>query len=116
MTTLWKNDQELYEIAKKELFVALVGDVLDKLGYLRCMKTPRYTPLALSLPSTVPFVGPETQERAQGAAFKARESHKGLSIRVVKDYDIDSDEDVIRLDILYGWKAIYPDLACRHWG
>lgn len=51
-----------------------------------------------------------------GAAFKARESHNGLSIRVVKDYDIDTDEDVIRLDILYGRKAIYPDLACRLWG
>lgn len=30
------------------------------------------TPLAASLPSTVPFVGPETQERAQGFAFRAR--------------------------------------------
>ena len=36
------------------------------------MKTPRYTPLAAALPSTVPFVGPETQERAQGAPFRAR--------------------------------------------
>ncbi|WP_278923132.1 pyridoxal phosphate-dependent aminotransferase [Pseudophaeobacter profundi] len=36
------------------------------------MKTPRYTPLALSLPSTVPFVGPETQERARGKPFAAR--------------------------------------------
>ena len=36
------------------------------------MKTPRYTPLAASLPSTVPFVGPETQERARGSAFAAR--------------------------------------------
>ncbi|MDE0590424.1 hypothetical protein OU789_10845 [Halocynthiibacter sp. C4] len=55
-------------------------------------------------------------EMPEGAAFKARESHNGLSVRVVKDYDIDSDEDVIRLDILYGWKAIYPDLAVRLWG
>ncbi|MGB5863810.1 MAG: pyridoxal phosphate-dependent aminotransferase [Sulfitobacter sp.] len=30
------------------------------------------TPLARSLPDTVPFVGPETQERARGAAFDAR--------------------------------------------
>ncbi|AUP80653.1 RraA family protein [Flavivirga eckloniae] len=30
---LWKNDTELFEIAKKELFVALVGDVLDQLEY-----------------------------------------------------------------------------------
>ena len=33
---------------------------------------PPYTPLVASLPSTVPFVGPETQERARGATFKAR--------------------------------------------
>ena len=33
---------------------------------------PRYTPLVESLPSTVPFVGPETQERARGRTFRAR--------------------------------------------
>ncbi len=32
----------------------------------------RFTPLALSLPATVPFVGPETQERQRGAPFDAR--------------------------------------------
>ncbi|MAY61325.1 MAG: histidinol-phosphate aminotransferase [Rhizobiales bacterium] len=32
----------------------------------------RFTGLAESLPPTVPFVGPETQERAMGAAFRAR--------------------------------------------
>ncbi|MBY6138979.1 pyridoxal phosphate-dependent aminotransferase [Leisingera daeponensis] len=36
------------------------------------MTGPRYTPLAQSLPATVPFVGPETQERARGHAFAAR--------------------------------------------
>jgi histidinol-phosphate aminotransferase len=34
--------------------------------------TYRLTDLAASLPATVPFVGPETQERAQGAGFRAR--------------------------------------------
>jgi len=33
---------------------------------------PRFTALAESLPPTVPFVGPETQERARGAEFAAR--------------------------------------------
>ncbi|UYV36551.1 pyridoxal phosphate-dependent aminotransferase [Rhodobacteraceae bacterium D3-12] len=33
---------------------------------------PRLTPLAQSLPATVPFVGPETQERLQGSTFRAR--------------------------------------------
>ena len=36
------------------------------------MTTHRLTPLAASLPSTVPFVGPETQERARARPFQAR--------------------------------------------
>ncbi|MBL4626810.1 MAG: pyridoxal phosphate-dependent aminotransferase [Roseicyclus sp.] len=36
------------------------------------MTNPRYTPLVLSLPATVPFVGPETQERTRGTGFTAR--------------------------------------------
>jgi hypothetical protein len=32
---------------------------------------------------------------------------------VIKDYDITEDEEIIRLDILYGVKAIYPDLGVR---
>lgn len=36
------------------------------------MTGPRYTPLAASLPASVPFVGPEAQERARGAPFDAR--------------------------------------------
>ena len=35
---------------------------------------------------------------------------------MIKDYDIDSDEEIIRLDILYGVKAIYPELGNRLWG
>lgn len=58
---------------------------------------------------TVPLIMP------QGAVFKARATHKGLSIRVIRAYDIVEDTEAIRLDILYGWKAIYPDLAVRFW-
>lgn len=36
------------------------------------MTGPRYTPLVETLPATVPFVGPETQERARGRRFTAR--------------------------------------------
>ncbi|MCP4974928.1 MAG: RraA family protein [Maribacter sp.] len=45
MGSLWKNDKELYEIAKKELFVALVGDILDKMGYLHQFLPPNIKPL-----------------------------------------------------------------------
>jgi regulator of RNase E activity RraA len=33
MPKLWNNNEELFVLAKKELFTALVGDVLDKMGY-----------------------------------------------------------------------------------
>lgn len=56
---------------------------------------------------TVPLELPDS------AGFKARESHNGLSVRVVKDYDIDADEEIIRLDILYGVKAVDPRLGVR---
>lgn len=41
----WKNDKELFKIAKEELFVALVGDVLDKMGYLHQFLSPKIKPL-----------------------------------------------------------------------
>ncbi|WP_242135616.1 RraA family protein [Aestuariivivens marinum] len=41
----WENDQELFKIAKEELFVALVGDVLDKMGYLHQFLSPNIKPL-----------------------------------------------------------------------
>ena len=45
--------------------------------------------------------------------FSASETEDGISIRVVRDYNIDTDVEAIRLDILYGVKTIYPELACR---
>ncbi|MFU8882778.1 MAG: pyridoxal phosphate-dependent aminotransferase [Rhodobacterales bacterium] len=51
------------------------------------MTGPRLTPLAASLPATVPFVGPEAQERILGHSFAARlganESVFGPSPRAV---------------------------------
>ena len=36
------------------------------------MAEPPFTPLVRALPATVPFVGPEAQERARGRPFRAR--------------------------------------------
>uniref|UniRef100_A0A6M3KGM6 Putative capsid protein n=1 Tax=viral metagenome TaxID=1070528 RepID=A0A6M3KGM6_9ZZZZ len=57
----------------------------------------------------VPLVKPDGQ-------WGATETENGVSIRVVKDYDIDVDSEIIRLDILYGVKTIYPELAVRIMG
>ena len=42
---LWKDDAELFSIAKKELFPALVGDILDKMGYIHQFISPQIKPL-----------------------------------------------------------------------
>ncbi|MEM9048704.1 MAG: pyridoxal phosphate-dependent aminotransferase [Pseudomonadota bacterium] len=52
------------------------------------MSSPRYTALAASLPASVPFVGPEAQERRLGQSFEARiganESVFGPSPRAIE--------------------------------
>ena len=55
-------------------------------------------------------------ELPDSAGWKARVNMDGISIRVLKDYDIAADEEIIRLDIFYGTKAIYPELGGRLWG
>ena len=37
----------------------------------------------------------------------------GISIRFLKDYNVMSDQSPARVDILYGWKAVRPEMACR---
>lgn len=59
---------------------------------------------------TVPLELPDS------VTFKARAEWNGYSIRVVKDYDIENDREIIRLDVLYGVKAIYPDVGLRLFG
>ena len=44
-TTLWQSDDELFALARRELFSAVVGDVMDKLGLRRQFLSPRIQPL-----------------------------------------------------------------------
>lgn len=46
-------------------------------------------------------------------AARVSDSQLGMSARMVRQYDINNDKFPCRFDILYGWKAIYPELACR---
>jgi len=54
-------------------------------------------------------------ELPMGVVFAGRASDKelGLSIRVVRQYTINNDSIPCRLDVLYGWAMLYPELACR---
>jgi hypothetical protein len=55
----------------------------------------------------VPMVSPP------GAIDVARESYKGVSVRMIPFYNGSSDVSTLRLDVLYGMKAIDPRLATR---
>jgi hypothetical protein len=50
----------------------------------------------------------------KGVDFAAREVMDGISMRVVRNYDINNDKFPCRLDVLYGYKAIRPELAVRY--
>lgn len=49
----------------------------------------------------------------QGVDFARREVMDGISMRIVRAYDINNDKFPCRLDVLYGYKSIRPQLACR---
>ncbi len=42
----WQSDDELFELAKERLFVALVGDILDSLGYTHQFLSPNLKPVS----------------------------------------------------------------------
>jgi regulator of RNase E activity RraA len=41
----WENDDELFKLIRNELFTAVIGDILDKLGYLHQFLPPTLHPL-----------------------------------------------------------------------
>ena len=49
----------------------------------------------------------------QGVDFSAREVFDGISMRIVRQYDINNDRFPCRLDVLYGFRTIRPQLAAR---
>lgn len=49
----------------------------------------------------------------RGVDMAARETLDGVSMRLVRQYDINNDKFPCRLDILYGYKILRPTLACR---
>ena len=49
-----------------------------------------------------------------GVDFASRQVLDGISMRVVRQYDINNDKFPCRLDVLYGYKTLRPQLAVRY--
>jgi hypothetical protein len=49
----------------------------------------------------------------EGVHFAAREIYDGVSLRIIRNYDINNDKFPCRIDVLIGWKATRPQWAVR---
>ena len=52
----------------------------------------------------------------QGVDMASRQVHNGISLRIVRQYDINNDRMPCRIDVLYGYSTIRPQMAARLWG
>lgn len=48
----------------------------------------------------------------KGVIDVAQETYRGMTIKVTEFYDGVNDNSIMRLDVLFGWAATYPELAC----
>ena len=56
---------------------------------------------------TVPLIMPD------GVDFKSQEVYKGISLRVIRAYDINNDVLPTRVDVMWGTATYYAELGCR---
>lgn len=52
-------------------------------------------------------------EVPKGVDFAAREVHDGISLRIVRNFDIVNDKFPCRIDVYFGQAALRPEWACR---
>jgi hypothetical protein len=52
----------------------------------------------------------------QGVDMASRQVHNGISMRIVRQYDINNDRLPCRIDVLYGYSVIRAPMAVRLWG
>ena len=40
-------------------------------------------------------------------------SYNGITLRVTRGYNMQYKKEMLSMDVLYGYKTMYPELACR---
>jgi P22 coat protein - gene protein 5 len=56
---------------------------------------------------------PMAEPTAGTGAKVSQMSDDGFSVKVTEAYDAVNDNSIMRLDVLFGWAAPYPELACK---
>jgi regulator of RNase E activity RraA len=89
MPKLWKSDEELFALIRRELFAAVVGDVMDKMGLLRQFLDPRLQPLRRDMVvvgRAMPVLEADAfVERSAGSTNPAMAKPFGLMLEALDD-------------------------------
>ncbi len=64
-------------------------------------------------PDAFTFVTADLIDVSKFGAWGARQVMDGISMRIARQYDIVNDQIPCRIDVLYGYKTLRPQLACR---
>ena len=72
-----------------------------------------YTQSVLFHREAFAFVTADLIDVSKFGAWGARQVMDGISMRIARQYDITNDKVPCRIDVLYGYKTIRPQLACR---
>ena len=137
------NPQSLASTGTAQQFVATANGTSDGSGNLTVSISPSITTgtgfqtvdASPADNAVITMVGAEAKQSPQGLAFhkdaftlamadlplpqgtdmaaRVSDDQLGMSIRLIRDYDITTDKFPCRLDVLYGWAALRPELACR---
>jgi len=62
--------------------------------------------------ATVPMWMPQG---GKGVIDVAQETHNGFTLKVTEFYDGTNDNSIMRIDVLFGWAATYPELAVKYY-
>ena len=89
MTSLWKNDDELFALVRRELFTCVVGDVMDKLQLLHQFLPPQIHPLnqdMVAIGRAMPVLSTDVfAEKVSGSANPLMEKPFGLMLEALDD-------------------------------
>lgn len=72
-----------------------------------------YAQSVLFHPEAFAFVTADLIDVSKFGAWGARQVMDGISMRIARQYDITNDQVPCRIDVLYGYKCIRPQLAVR---
>jgi regulator of RNase E activity RraA len=86
---LWNSDSELFDLARREFFVAVVGDVMDKLNLQHQFLPPEIQPLRLDMVvigRAMPVLSVDVfAEKITGSANKLMAKPFGLMLEALDD-------------------------------